>query len=227
MTACRIDAGVAVVHKSVVMITTGTGSSDTTELTDTLLESVSALAASGASTEDDEESAADSDAESVGSDEEEAAGSRKKNIRCKWERFSAGAPAPVKGSKSKRSQASATSPDPAVFRHGSQVGPRVQLTLASAVTNVAWHYKGDYLSVLAPDAGAQSVSIHQISKGKTQFPFRKAPGKVQAVSFHPSRPYIFVVTQQHVKVFHLVEQKMVKKLVSGCKWLSSIDVHTL
>ena len=43
--------------------------------------------------------------------------------------------------------------------------------------------------------------------------------------FHPSRPYLFVVTQQHVKLYHLVEQKLVKRLLSGCKWLSSIDVH--
>jgi ribosome biogenesis protein ERB1 len=56
-------------------------------------------------------------------------------------------------------------------------------------------------------------------------PFAKSPGKVQAVSFHPSRPFLFVVTQQHVKVFHLVEQTLVKKLMSGCKWLSSLDVH--
>ena len=48
---------------------------------------------------------------------------------------------------------------------------------------------------------------------------------VQDLSFHPSRPFLFVATQQHVKLYHLVEQKMVKKLMSGCKWISSIDIH--
>ena len=48
---------------------------------------------------------------------------------------------------------------------------------------------------------------------------------VQDVAFHPSRPFLFVATQQHVKVYHLVEQKMVKKLMTGCKWISSVDIH--
>jgi len=65
-----------------------------------------------------------------------------------------------------------------------------------------------------------------VSKGKSQYPFRKSPGNIQCVSFHPSRPFLFVATQQHVKVYHLVEQKLVKKLMSGCKWISSLAVHS-
>jgi ribosome biogenesis protein ERB1 len=211
---------VAVVYRSAVLITTGTGSVDTTELTDTLLSGVSELASAEGSDAQDEDSAAESD----GSDGEGGAGKRNK-MKCTWRRFHAG-DGKAQSKNGKKGKATAAAPSTAVvLRHGSEVGPRVQLTLSSAVTHVAWHYKGDYLSVLAPDAGAQAVSIHQVSKGKSQFPFVKSPGKVQAVSFHPSRPYIFVVTQQHVKVFHLVEQKLVKKLISGCKWLSSIDVH--
>jgi ribosome biogenesis protein ERB1 len=212
---------VAVVYRSAVLITTGTGSVDTTELTDTLLSGVSELAASADGSDDLGE---DSAAESDGSDGEGGAGKRNK-MKCTWRRFRAG-DSKAQGKTGMKGKTTAPAPTTAVvLRHGSEVGPRVQLTLSTAVTHVAWHYKGDYLSVLAPDAGAQAVSIHQVSKGKSQFPFVKSPGKVQAVSFHPSRPYIFVVTQQHVKVFHLVEQKLVKKLISGCKWLSSIDVH--
>lgn len=70
------------------------------------------------------------------------------------------------------------------------------------------------------------MDLSQISKGKTQYPFSKSPGLVQCVMFHPSRPFLFVVTQQHVKIFHLVEQSLVKKLLSGCKWLSCADVHS-
>jgi ribosome biogenesis protein ERB1 len=65
----------------------------------------------------------------------------------------------------------------------------------------------------------------QLSRARTQYPFNKAPGLVQAISFHPQRPFVFVVTQQHVRIFHLVEQTQVKKLLTGCKWLSCIDVH--
>ena len=64
-----------------------------------------------------------------------------------------------------------------------------------------------------------------MSKGKTQCPFTKSPGSVQCISFHPSRPFLFVATQTAVKVYHLIEQKLVKKLMSGCKWISSIDMH--
>ena len=65
----------------------------------------------------------------------------------------------------------------------------------------------------------------QLSKGKTQCPFTKSPGSVQCISFHPSRPFLFVATQTAVKVYHLIEQRLVKKLMSGCKWISSIDMH--
>jgi hypothetical protein len=65
----------------------------------------------------------------------------------------------------------------------------------------------------------------QLSKGKTQCPFTRSPGDVQCVSFHPSRPFLFVATQTAVKVYHLIEQKLVKKLLTACKWISSIDMH--
>ena len=67
--------------------------------------------------------------------------------------------------------------------------------------------------------------VFQLSKGKTQCPFTRTPGTVQSLSFHPSRPFLFVATQTAVKVYHLIEQRMVKKLMSGCKWISSIDMH--
>lgn len=31
--------------------------------------------------------------------------------------------------------------------------------------------------------------------------------------------------QTHVRVYHLLKQALVKKLLSGCKWISSMDVH--
>lgn len=70
-----------------------------------------------------------------------------------------------------------------------------------------------------------SYLLSQLSKGKTQCPFTRTPGTVQSLSFHPSRPFLFVATQTAVKVYHLIEQRMVKKLMSGCKWISSIDMH--
>lgn len=67
--------------------------------------------------------------------------------------------------------------------------------------------------------------IHQVSKGKTQCPFRKTHGAVQALAFHPNKPFFFVATQTHIRVYHLLKQVLVKKLLTGCKWISSLDVH--
>lgn len=67
--------------------------------------------------------------------------------------------------------------------------------------------------------------IIQISKATSQFPFSKSAGNIQCISFHPSRPFLFVATQQHVKIYHLIEQKMIKRLISGVKWISAMDVH--
>jgi len=198
---------VAVAYKSVVLIATGTGDEDSTELTETQLAAVEALATSA-----DTEVVAGEDSDEAGSDEEGAKKSGKKAQVHAWHLFSA-------TDKEGKTPAAAR-------RHGSLVGPRLELRMSAQVGHAAWHYKGDYLAVLAPDVSSgRSVSVHQLSKGKTQFPFSKSPGKVQALSFHPSRPFLFLVTQQHVKVYNLVEQRLVKRLVSGCKWLSSIDVH--
>jgi ribosome biogenesis protein ERB1 len=43
--------------------------------------------------------------------------------------------------------------------------------------------------------------------------------------FHPLRPFLFVCTQKHIKVYNLIKQELVKKLLPGAKWISSIDIH--
>jgi ribosome biogenesis protein ERB1 len=110
-------------------------------------------------------------------------------------------------------------------RFGSSTGPRIELAFPSDVTRIAWHSKGDYLCVTTPGTGARCVSIHQLSKARSQCPFSKSPGMVQDACFHPKLPFLFIATQQHVKVYHLIEQRLVKKLFSGAKWLSKLSVH--
>jgi ribosome biogenesis protein ERB1 len=173
---------VAVLETSVVLVTTGTGDEDGTELTETFLSNIQELC--GASSPND----------STGV--------------LAWQMCEA-------------EEQTQSSQD----RYGCKVGPRAVLVGTDTVSSAVWHYKGDYVVVLCPNSGAKAVSIHQISKGKSQYPFSKTSGKVQAVAFHPSRPFLFITTQLYVKVYNLVEQKMVKKLQSGCKWLSSMCVH--
>ena len=103
----------------------------------------------------------------------------------------------------------------------------VQVTVVKRIKQVVWHAKGDYVATLAPEANTQAVIIHQLSKARSQNPFSKAKGTVQAIAFHPTEPHFFVATQRFVRVYDLVKQELIKKLISGVKWISSIDIHPL
>lgn len=105
------------------------------------------------------------------------------------------------------------------------VGPVCALHTNSDMTSVRWQLKGDYFVSVSPKAGAAAVLIHQLSKGTSQQPFSKAKGQAQLACFHPNKPFLFVASQQHVRVYHLVKQNMAKRLSSGCRWISSLDVH--
>lgn len=170
--------------KRIVLISTGTGDRDSSDVLDSFL------------------SSAESAREPEEEDEEQKASAR-------WRAVTP----PDDGSKKNS-------------RESHRVGPRVEIQFDFNVKHVAWHQRGDYMAALVPDAASLSVSVHQVSKAASQYPFKKkSPGIVQTVQFHPSRPYLFVATQQSVKVYHLMEQKLVKRLLSGCKWLSSMDIH--
>ncbi|KAI3623556.1 ERB1 [Malassezia furfur] len=96
---------------------------------------------------------------------------------------------------------------------------------------VVWHARADYFATVCPDAGAHAVLIHQVSKHRSQAPFRRARRQssaayaVQCVAFHPHRPLLFVATQRYVRVFDLVQQALHKTLQPGVRWISSMDVH--
>ncbi|KAK8819896.1 hypothetical protein WA538_001999 [Blastocystis sp. DL] len=108
------------------------------------------------------------------------------------------------------------------------LGPSNLLTLehTSPVKDLAWHPKGDYVCVNASDSSSSLVTIHQLSKGRSQIPVAKLKGLVQRVLFSPAaQPLLFVATQTEVKVYNLVKQTLVNKLKTGVKWVSSMDVH--
>ena len=110
-------------------------------------------------------------------------------------------------------------------RSPSWAGPICALRTKHDVTNVRWQAKGDYFVSVSPKAGASAVLIHQLSRGNSQQPFSKAKGEAQVACFHPNKPFLFVATQQHIRVYNLIKQSMVKRLVSGCRWISSLDIH--
>ena len=91
---------------------------------------------------------------------------------------------------------------------------------------IVWHSKGDYFATVA-DAGSKKnvAMVHQVSKTTSAALFRKVD-KIQSVEFHPNKPFIFLATQTHVRVYSLAQPvKLKKKLSSSAKWMSSIVVH--
>ena len=52
-------------------------------------------------------------------------------------------------------------------------------------------------------------------------------GKVVTACFHPSKPILFVASENHVRAFHLVKQDLVAKLVCGSGAIISMALHPL
>jgi ribosome biogenesis protein ERB1 len=112
--------------------------------------------------------------------------------------------------------------DKPVSSFGTISGPVVALCNKYEMAGLRWHAKGDYFVTVCPKAGAPAVLIHQLSKGNSQQPFSKAKGEAQTACFHPSKPFLFVATQQHVRVYHLVKQAMVKREYSDPVYHTSV-----
>ncbi|NXH58905.1 BOP1 protein, partial [Rhabdornis inornatus] len=104
-------------------------------------------------------------------------------------------------------------------------GIRLLVQHDKPVTQVTWHGKGDYWASVVRNPGGRQVLIHQSSRRWSQDPFRKSPGMIQCVQFHPLRPYFLVASQRSVRVYNLLRQELTKKLQSNCQWISSMAVH--
>jgi len=109
-------------------------------------------------------------------------------------------------------------------------GILVRLEHLKPVTQVTWHYRGDYFCTLSPDAMNDGIVIHQLSKRQSQKPFKKRMknkgNKVVRVLFHPKLPQFFVSTSVGVKVYNLQKQRLFKKFKGQrCRYISSMAVH--
>uniref|UniRef100_A0A7G3AYA7 Ribosome biogenesis protein BOP1 homolog n=1 Tax=Lutzomyia longipalpis TaxID=7200 RepID=A0A7G3AYA7_LUTLO len=113
--------------------------------------------------------------------------------------------------------------EPEGFEH--KTGIRVIINHFKQIKQVTWHGRGDYLATVMPDGAHRSVIIHQLSKRRSQFPFSKSKGLVECVIFHPVKPLLFVATQKSIRMYDLVKQELVKKLMSNSNWISDIAVH--
>ncbi|KAF7301443.1 Ribosome biogenesis protein ERB1 [Mycena indigotica] len=90
---------------------------------------------------------------------------------------------------------------------------------------ISWHRRGDYMATVSGSGVHGGVWMHQITRRHSQAPFKKIRGVVQLVLFHPSKPHFFVATQQYIRLYNLAEQKLLKTLMPGIKWISSMDIH--
>lgn len=67
--------------------------------------------------------------------------------------------------------------------------------------------------------------IHQLSRAQSQCPFLKLKTIVQRTSFHPSKPFFFVATQRHIRVYNLAKHELSQRLQPAVQRISSIDIH--
>jgi hypothetical protein len=138
-----------VVDDAVIFISTGTGDSDATEVTDALLSAGIQAAVSGGSGIEENNDGNDGDKdETVDSDEDgknDKKNRKQKHSVAKWR-------IPAKDPK----------PTPKQTWMGSSVGPRLEIKLECAVKRIAWHYKGDYLAILSANAETTNVTVHQV-----------------------------------------------------------------
>ncbi|KAK2966673.1 hypothetical protein RJ640_002371, partial [Escallonia rubra] len=120
----------------------------------------------------------------------------------------------------------------------------IRLKHFKTVSSVEWHRKGDYFSTVMPsdilslcimwlaeepndsnECFLRAILIHQLSKKSTQrIPF-KLHGLPVSSAFHPTRSVFFVSTKKNVRVYDLLKQKLIKKLETGAREVSSIAIH--
>ena len=122
--------------KSLVLIATGTGDVDATQVTESQLEEAEKSARSGHVEVEEEEEIVEE------AEDEEKEIKKKKVASMKWKVCE----------REEKGQ----------VRFGSVVGPRVRLDFESNLLSVQWHYKGDYLVTLTEGDGRDAVAVHQV-----------------------------------------------------------------
>lgn len=102
----------------------------------------------------------------------------------------------------------------------------IRLKHFKAVSSVEWHRKGDYFSTVMPAGESRAILIHHLSKKLTQkIPF-KLHGLPVSSAFHPTRSIFFVSTKKNVRVYDLLKHKLIKKLETGVREVSSFASHS-
>lgn len=83
------------------------------------------------------------------------------------------------------------------------------------ISIITWHPKGDYLACLLTGTTslASSVVMHQLSRRTSQQPFGRLPsGQPRGLAFASGKPYLVLTTNQHIRIYDLISQRLVKRL---------------
>jgi len=104
-------------------------------------------------------------------------------------------------------------------------GRRMFYRTQKKVDRLHWHRKGDYLLSLSIKDKGPAILLHRLTTRKTQPMFRKTKGDIQDAQFHPTQPYLVLVTQRYLRVYDLTTQEMRKKVQGGTNWFSSLTFH--
>ena len=94
------------------------------------------------------------------------------------------------------------------------------------VEHLAWHGSGDYFSTTSRLSSSSSrVLLHRLSTRASQSPFSRQRGAVTCSAFHPSQPIFLLATRQSVLLYHLLQQRLLKRLLCPVQRLTSMAVH--
>jgi ribosome biogenesis protein ERB1 len=93
------------------------------------------------------------------------------------------------------------------------------------VRRISWHSLGDYLLCVVPKQPSLAVVVHQMSRKRTQAPFKRHKGVVEQALFHPTDPLLFVGTAQSIRVYDLVRHAAVSRLRPNVQSLSDFAIH--
>lgn len=106
-----------------------------------------------------------------------------------------------------------------------EYGARLRIDFAHDVEQFTWHPRGDYFSVVMPNARNLSVIIGHLNNRQAQYPFKRGKHLFQRIAFHPTKPQVFAADDRNVLVYDLSKKLLIKKLSTGMKTTSCIAVH--
>jgi len=112
-------------------------------------------------------------------------------------------------------------------KHGEKMVKVLKMSLLSekSVYRINWHRNGDYFSTIRPVNESAALLVHRLSSKITQKPFSKPLGTLQDVHFHPSRPFLIVVSKMWIRIYNLQRQVLFKKMRTTSHHLAKIAVH--